>query len=193
MGLPGKRLYAIADGIVPTDNLIGVVGGIQCGVAGSRCDVDLAAIYTFQSQQRYGMVSSLSDEGSPQSALVGIATTPDLEIVFDTLKLSRKYRNLIARPSCSMVVGWGGEQTVQIDGRAEQPEGERLERYREIYTAVWPHGGDMVRSRSIGYFVVHPNWVRYSDYDQSPPLIVEFRRSVRSPLGEEGEPPLVEV
>ena len=27
----------------------------------------------------------------------------------------------------------------------------------------------------IVYFVVRPTWIRYSDYDQSPPLIHEFK------------------
>jgi hypothetical protein len=67
--------------------------------------MDKAAIYSFMAQHRYGVVSSTSAGGIPQSALVGIATTPDLEIVFDTLRTSRKYLNLIERPSCSFVVG----------------------------------------------------------------------------------------
>ncbi|HEY2470945.1 MAG TPA: hypothetical protein VGI45_24335 [Terracidiphilus sp.] len=48
--------------------------------------------------------------------LVGIAVTPDLEVVFDTLSTTRKYANLMARPACSVVLWWGGEQTVQLDG-----------------------------------------------------------------------------
>ena len=73
-------------------------------------------LYRFMSQHRYGVVSSIGGEGNPQSALVGIATSPDLEIIFDTVKSSRKYSNLIARPACSFVVGWSGEQTVQFEG-----------------------------------------------------------------------------
>jgi hypothetical protein len=71
--------------------------------------MDKASIYAFMAGYRYGVVPSLSMEGTPQSALVGIATTRELEIVFDTLNSSRKYKNLIQRPSCSFVVGWGGE------------------------------------------------------------------------------------
>lgn len=67
--------------------------------------MDIAALYSLMARFRYGIVSSTSSVGNPQSALVGIATTPDLEIVFDTVKSSRKYSNLVARPSCSFVVG----------------------------------------------------------------------------------------
>lgn len=54
-----------------------------------------ADFHSFLTQHRYAVVSSLSAHGTPQSALVGIAVTPELEIVFDTVKSSRKYPNLI--------------------------------------------------------------------------------------------------
>jgi pyridoxine/pyridoxamine 5'-phosphate oxidase len=125
-------------------------------------------------QHRYGVVSSISRSGTPQSALVGIATTPELEIVFDTVKTSRKYPNLIERSSCSFVVGWSGEQTVQFEGIAEEPAGAELKRCQKIYFAVWPEGREHLNWPGIAYFVVRPRWIRYSDYDQSPPLIEEF-------------------
>jgi pyridoxine/pyridoxamine 5'-phosphate oxidase len=125
-------------------------------------------------QHRYGVVSSISRNGIPQSALVGIATTPDLEIVFDTVKTSRKYPNLIERPSCSFVVGWSGEQTVQFEGMAEEPGGPELTRCQEVYFAAWPDGPARMSWPGIAYFVVRPRWIRYSDYDRSPALIEEF-------------------
>ena len=88
--------------------------------------MDNAALYSFMARFRYGIVSSTSSAGTPQSALVGIATTPELEIVFDTVKSSRKYSNLIARPSCSFVIGgWESEQTLQFEGLAMEPIGRR--------------------------------------------------------------------
>jgi len=71
-------------------------------------------LYTFISQCKLGVLSSIDHRGTPQSALVGIAATENLEIVFDTVKTSRKYPNLIAKPDCSFVFGWTGEQTVNM-------------------------------------------------------------------------------
>ena len=136
--------------------------------------MDKAAIHTFMAQFRYGVVSSIAHNGTPQSALVGIATTPELEIIFDTVKSSRKYPNLVARPACSIAVGWGGEQTVQFEGAAHEPEGAELKRYQEAYFAVWQDGLAHMAWPGIAYFVVQPRWIRYSDYDQNPPLIAEF-------------------
>jgi len=133
-----------------------------------------AAIHAFMSRFRYGVVSSATSDGTPQSALVGIATTPDLEIVFDTVKSSRKYPNLIARPACSFVVGWGGEQTVQFQGHAIEPTGAELEHYRQAYFAAWPDGRSHMSWPGITWFAVRPTWIRLSDYDQRPPLIAEL-------------------
>lgn len=137
--------------------------------------MDRGVLYSFLSRHRYGVVSSIGDDGTPQSALVGVAVSPELEIIFDTVKTSRKYRNLIARPLCSFVVGWDGEQTVQFQGAAEEPRGPDLPRYQEIYFATWPECRSHLSWPDIAYFVVRPRWIRYSDYDQSPPLIQEFR------------------
>lgn len=136
--------------------------------------MDRAAIYSFMAKYRYGVVSSISKAGIPQSALVGIATTPDLEIIFDTVVSSRKYPNLIECPACAFVVGWGGEQTVQLEGIATEPKGPELARYQETYFAVWPDGLARMSWPGIAYLVVRPTWLRYSDYDQSPPLIEEI-------------------
>jgi hypothetical protein len=136
--------------------------------------MDKTSIYAFMTGYRYGVVSSIATNRAPQSALVVIAVTPELEIVFDTLNSTRKYKNLIKRPSCSFVVGWGGEKTVQYEGVAAEPKGEELERCQEAYFTVWPDGLARMSWPGIAYFVVRPKWIRYSDYDQSPPLIEEM-------------------
>jgi pyridoxine/pyridoxamine 5'-phosphate oxidase len=136
--------------------------------------MDSEAIYLFMTTHRYGVVSSVSKSGNPQSALVGIATTPELEIIFDTLKSTRKYPNLIEHPACSFVVGWGGEQTVQFEGIAMEPKGAELERYQQAYFAVWPDGPARMSWPGITHFVVKPRWIRYCDFDQRPPLIEEM-------------------
>ncbi len=134
-----------------------------------------ADLFHFITQSKLGVLSSTGPSETPQSALVGFAATEDLEIIFDTVKSSRKYANLIARPACSFVFGWAGEQTVQYEGTAEELGGTELQRYQQIYFRAWPDGPARLSWPGIVYFVVRPKWVRYSDFDQSPPLIQEFR------------------
>ena len=133
-----------------------------------------AEIYQFIAGNKLGVLGSISPQGAPQAALVGIAVTADLEIIFDTVSSSRKYANLIANPAASLVIGWAGEVTVQYEGEARQPQGSELERYQKFYFSAWPECRSHLTWPGITYFVVRPQWIRYSDFDQQPPQIEEF-------------------
>jgi hypothetical protein len=133
-----------------------------------------AGVYEFMTAHKLGVLGYLSPRGEPRSALVGIAVTPELEIVFDTVSSSRKYGCLLSNPAASFVIGWAGEITVQFEGNAFQPEGADLVHYQEVYFAAWPDGPQRLSWPGIAYFVVRPRWIRHSDYDQRPPVIEEF-------------------
>ncbi len=49
-------------------------------------------IYKYIKKNKYAVLSTVSKDQSPESAIVGIAVTPDIEILFDTLSTSRKYK-----------------------------------------------------------------------------------------------------
>lgn len=132
-----------------------------------------ADLYAFAGCHRLGVLAT-SGENAPESALMGLAVTPQLEIVFDTVRTSRKYPNLIARPACSFVIGWSGEQTMQYEGNAEELNPPSLAQYQDVYFRIWPDGRSRMNWPGIVYFVVRPSWIRYSDFGQSPPLIREF-------------------
>src|SRR5271154_6575718 len=133
-----------------------------------------AELFAFLLSCKLGVLGSISPEGLPQSALVGIAVTEELEIIFDTVDTTRKYRNLTANCRASLVFGWEGERTGQFEGDVFRPEGDELARYKAIYFAKWPDGPARQSWPGITYFVVRPRWIRYSDFDQSPPRIEEF-------------------
>ena len=141
-----------------------------------------AELYAFMARNRLGVLGTIGHGGTPQSALMGIAITAQLEIVFDTVKSSRKYPNLVARPACSFLIGgWRtGEQTVQYEGQAEELKSPQLERYQQQYFEVWPDGPERLGWPGIVYFVVRPTWIRYSDFDRNPPLIREFTFAQRA-------------
>jgi hypothetical protein len=139
-----------------------------------------SSLHTFMAEHRYGVVSSISSAGTPQSALVGIAVTDELEILFDTLRSTRKYRNLIARPACSVVLGFPGEKTLQLEGNAMEPDGAERTRYQEAYFLTWPDGRDRIGWTGMTYLGVRPTWIRFSDFDQRPPLIEEITISLQS-------------
>lgn len=132
-----------------------------------------AELFDFISGSKLAVLGSLSPEGVPQSALVGIAVTEKLELVFDTLNTTRKFRNLKSNCKASFVIGWAGEKTLQFEGEAFLPEGEELERYKNIYFGTWVDGPARQNWPGLVYFVVRPRWIRYSDFDRRPPFVEE--------------------
>ena len=132
-----------------------------------------AQLYQFMVTNDLAVVSSLSPEGYPQSAVVAFAVTEDLEIVFDTFRSSRKYGNLLANGHASVVIGWDGDETVQLEGRAYLLEGEELIQYRRTYAAKWPESQMRQGWSGLMHFVIRPEWVRYSDYGHRPPVVHE--------------------
>ncbi len=122
-------------------------------------------VYKFIEARKYGVISSIGPSGEPQSALVGIAVSAELEIVFDTVKTSRKFPNLKADPRIAVVIGWEGEQTVQYEGVAVEPEDGELLRAKAVYFAAWPSGVERQKWPGIAYFLIRPTWLRYSDFD----------------------------
>lgn len=136
--------------------------------------MDRIGIVQFMDSCNLGVVSTIGPQGTPQSALVGIAVTSELEIVFDTLERTRKFANLIRDPRTSLVAGWHGEITVQLEGIARRISSRELGRYHDTYFKKFPDGPARLKWEGISYFVIAPTWIRYSDYNQNPPEIMEF-------------------
>lgn len=131
----------------------------------------------FLRSHRFAVQASLSP-GSPQAAVVGVAVSDAFEIVFDTLETTRKAINLRRNPSIAFVIGGmipGDERTVQYEGVADEAAGADLKRVKEIYYSAFPDGPNRANWPGLIYIRVRPRWIRYSDYNQSPPEIVEFR------------------
>lgn len=131
----------------------------------------------FLRTQRHAVQASVTSLGLPQTALVGVAFTDHLEIVFDTLSGTRKFANLRANPYISFVIGgWedGNERTVQYQGIADFPDGDELQRLQTIYFEVFPQGRARLEWPDIAYVRVRPVWLRYSDYRRKPPVVQEI-------------------
>jgi len=89
---------------------------------------------------------------------------------------SRKFANLGRDRRVAFVVGgWQGEITVQYEGIARQISSTELGPYHEVYFRKFTDGPARLKWEGITYYVVTPKWIRYSDYNQSPPEIVEFK------------------
>ena len=134
----------------------------------------------FLQKHRLGVVATISPNGDPQSSVVGIAVTDQLEIFFDTLSTTRKCENLRRHPKISVVVGWDQEITVQYEGIADEPTGAELEPLKKLYFVVYPECMAHQSWDGITYFRIRPTWIRYSDFN-SKGNIVEFLASDINP------------
>lgn len=132
-------------------------------------------LYHFIQQQRYAVLATVSSDLTPESACIGIAVTPGLEIIFDTVTDSRKYKNLLLNPRISFVIGCEKEQTIQYEGIARVPNENESGELLQVYFDKFPEGKDRKETwKNIAYFVVQPKWIRYSDFNTAAPRIEEL-------------------
>jgi general stress protein 26 len=136
-------------------------------------ELNVEEVFQFMNKERLAVLATVAEDGSPEAALMGFAVTPELEMVFDTVKTARKYPNLKKNPRVAWVIGCTTETTVQYEGIAEELAGEDLAKYKKTYFAAFPEGPARQTWPGITYFVVRPKWVRYCDYEPSRRRIVE--------------------
>lgn len=128
-------------------------------------------------------LATIAANGAPAAALVGVATSEQLELVFDTLDTTRKFRNVLRESRVAVVFGKAGaytpgkhdERTLQYEGNADVPSREELKRVQEeIYFKQFPDGRARMKWAHIAYVCIQPMWIRYSNYNVNPPEIVEL-------------------
>jgi pyridoxine/pyridoxamine 5'-phosphate oxidase len=129
-------------------------------------------IYTKLQEYRLAVLATVAEGVQPEAALVGFAVTPELEVVFDTVRMSRKYNNLLACPRVALVIGWKNETSIQYEGMASELGAEEGTEYKEAYYAVYPDGRQRAAEwEGLTHFVVRPSWIRYSNFN--PPAVIE--------------------
>lgn len=136
-------------------------------------------LLSFLRRHKLAVEASVSEDGAPEAAVVGIVVTDAFEVFFDCTDVSRKVGNLRRNPTIALVIGGttpGDERTVQLEGVADEPKGEDLARLKQLYFASFADARGRESWPDITYMRARPAWIRYSDYNQIPPEIVEFDR-----------------
>lgn len=132
-----------------------------------------ATVYDFVKDRRLAVIATANNTGAPEAALINIAVTPDLEIIFETTSATRKYVNLMRNPRVCLVIGWQDDRTLQLDGLVDGPEGREYERLKAFYISVFPQRTSHEYWPGNDYYRVRPRWARLSNYN-SPRKVEEF-------------------
>lgn len=108
----------------------------------------------------FGVIAT-NAASSPQSAVVTIAPTNELKIVFGSLKSARKNKNIKENQNVSMVIGWDPQvkRTLQLEGVATLLSPEEYETMKNDY--LEPR--KLLEGPEREYFIITPRWMRYSD------------------------------
>jgi uncharacterized pyridoxamine 5'-phosphate oxidase family protein len=133
-----------------------------------------AELCAFMQSHRLAVLATADRHGRPEAALVDVAVTDGLEIIFETTSETRKIRNLQENPRISFVIGWADNQTLQYDGVVDQPGAGELERIVRYYLSVFPEKLSHRAWPGNFYFRARPLWIRYSDY-HSPRSVEEHQ------------------
>lgn len=126
-------------------------------------DAQRKTLHDFIARQRYAVVSTVSERQRPEAALVGVAVTPDLELVFETTDATRKFANLKRNPHLAAVLG-EDQQTLQYEGIVDEPVGREREALLKIFFEAWPDLRAHQDWPGLTYFRVKPTWIRFSSY-----------------------------
>ncbi|KKR93313.1 MAG: hypothetical protein UU41_C0020G0003 [Candidatus Roizmanbacteria bacterium GW2011_GWA1_41_13] len=125
-------------------------------------------ILDFIKKQKLAVISTVGIDNKPESAVLEFGETEELELIFDTLTSSRKYKNLQTNKNVSFVVGWDENITVQYEGIAEEVKEKMQKRYQQAYWNKNPKAQRWESTEGITYFKVAPKWIRYSDLNKNP-------------------------
>jgi Pyridoxamine 5'-phosphate oxidase len=134
-------------------------------------------LLNFLRQHTLAVQATVSPTNTPQAAVIGFMITDNFEIFFDSITANRKVGNLRSNPGIAFAIGGllkGDERTAQYEGVADEPVGSELTRLQEMYFTRFPEGRERQGWSGIVYFRARPKWIRYSDYSQNPPQVVEF-------------------
>lgn len=134
-------------------------------------------ILNFLKQNNVMVLSTITPNNKPQSALVAFAETENLELIFGTFSTTRKYANLKQNPHISIVIGLDEttNTTLQYEGIATEASSKTAtQAWQAIQLQKNPASKKYADHKDQRYFKITPKWIRYSNFSKDPEEIVEI-------------------
>jgi predicted pyridoxine 5'-phosphate oxidase superfamily flavin-nucleotide-binding protein len=121
------------------------------------------------------VLASLDGTGQPQAATVAFSQTDNLEFVVGTDESSRKALNIVNDDRVAVVVTDPMlRYTVQAEGTARKVTAEEFDAYAQRHFEKLPASAPFRDVEGQCYFVVTPQWLRFSDCNPHPWVLTTF-------------------
>jgi hypothetical protein len=131
-------------------------------------------LYEFLRRHRLAVLATANSRNQPEAAVVEFSQLKNLELVFDTYEMFRKYGNLLTNSKVAFVIGWDNA-TLQYEGEAVELFEPELEMYRAVHLQKFPDAIKFEDYAGMKYFKVLPKWIRYLDVSSIPWKRIELR------------------
>jgi len=135
--------------------------------------IDKNGVLQFIKQNGLCVLATANKNGKTESAVMAIATTDNGEILMSTEPNTRKIGNLSINPLSSLLVGGVSSPSVQLDGETIIASGSAAEEIKNQILVIHPETKDYL-SKTAVFLKFIPKWLRYSDFSQNPPEILEL-------------------
>jgi general stress protein 26 len=124
-------------------------------------------------KQHLGVISTVSEDGKVESAVVYFSFDEELNLYFLTRMGSRKYKNIFHNPVVSFIAySEHPAQTFQFEGKASivSDPGEQGKAFTDVYINIAKKESNnppVSQNMDSGLAVmkISPIWARFSDYD----------------------------
>lgn len=119
-------------------------------------------VLAFLAKEKLCVVSSITSDAKPQSALVAFTHSNDLKLLIGTSNTTRKYQSISANPNVSVVIGFSGDANVQYEGIAQEITKNALESLKQEGFEELPGKDKYRQDPTEAWFLITPTWVRFT-------------------------------
>lgn len=115
---------------------------------------------TFINTHPLGVVATVSPDGDPSAALIGMTALSSGQILFCAKGDGRTLRNIRDHARVALVFSRDDIETIQIEGNAWIPRGEVLTGLLAEWKLANPDSGIFNPGSDLTLVVVEPTWMR---------------------------------
>jgi hypothetical protein len=131
----------------------------------------LAVFTSFVLANPLGVIATTAPDGQPEAALVSFAIALDGSLLFNTNLAARKLNNLIVDSRAAAVIGCGGAQTLQVEGKTIIEYGSARHSAGLLYLQQFP--GSRALDDAFALVRLIPEWLRSYDTGTEPAHVIE--------------------